>query len=359
MVFDRSGAAAAVVTLAVLLVVAFLINRVVAWLLRRAAKHAQSARFACLMLPALEPLLPLLALAAGIQRAPLAPALRALSSHVWAILLIADLTWLALRALGAIETLVRARHPATAADNLNDRRILTQMRVLIGAGRVLVLILGISVALTTFPMVRTLGASLLASAGIAGIVVGFAARPVLSNLLAGLQLALTQPLRLDDVVIVQGEWGRIEEIASTYVVVRIWDERRIIVPLAWFIENPFQNWTHTSAHLLGSVHLWVDYRTPLAPLRAELERLCRAAPDWDGRAAILQVTASGPQAMQLRALVSAADSSRAWNLRCAVREGLIDFLQREYPRCLPRWRGELDTAAADDAAADAAAGSMR
>ncbi|MBW8075662.1 MULTISPECIES: mechanosensitive ion channel domain-containing protein [Metallibacterium] len=358
MVFNRSGAAAAVVTLAVLLVVAFLINRVVAWLLRRAAKHAKSARFACLMLPALEPLLPLLVLAAGIQRAPLTPALRALSSHVWAILLIADLTWLALRALGAIEALVHARHPATAADNLNDRRILTQVRVLIGAGRVLILILGISVALTTFPMVRTLGASLLASAGIAGIVVGFAARPVLSNLLAGLQLALTQPLRIDDVVIVQGHWGRVEEIRGTYIVVRIWNERRLIVPLTWFIENPFENWTRTSAGLIEVVHFWVDYRTPLQPLRDELQRICSASADWDGRVAGLQVTEASAQAIQLRVLASAVDSSRGWNLSCALREALVDFMQRNYPECLPRWRGELDTTAADTAA-DAAAGSMR
>ena len=342
----HSGTAAAVVVVAALLLAAFLFNRVVAWLLCRGRQHEAWAGFVRQLWPALEPLSYLFALAAAGARLPLPAGALALLRHAWAIALIATLTWLALRALGAGEALVRRRHPATAADNLNDRRILTQMRVLIVSGRVLVTLLGLSTALTTFPMVRTLGASLLASAGIAGIVVGFAARPLLSNLLAGLQLALTQPLRLDDVVIVQGEWGRIEEIASTYVVVRIWDERRLIVPLTWFIENPFQNWTHTSAALTGSVHLWVDYRTPLAPLRAELQRLCRAAPDWDGRAVVLQVTDSGPQAMQLRALVTAADSARAWNLRCAIREGLIDFLQREYPQCLPRWRGELDSAGA-------------
>lgn len=342
------AAAAAVIMLTTLLVAAFLTNRVVAWLLRRAGKSVGWAQFVRRLLPALEPLLYLLVLEVGIERALFDPELKALLRHIWAVVLIADLTWLALRALGAAEALVRARHPASAADNLNDRRILTQVRVLIISGRVLAGLIGVSVALMTFPTVRALGASLLASAGIAGIVVGFAARPVLSNLLAGLQLALTQPLRLDDVVIVQGEWGRIEEFTSTYVVVGIWDQRRLIVPLTWFIENPFQNWTRTGSELLGTVYLWVDYRVPLAPLRVEVERLCRGNPDWDTRVAQLVMTDTNEHAVQLRALVSAADSSRAWNLRCAVREGLIDFLQREYPHCLPHWRGEL-VASADEA----------
>jgi len=200
---------------------------------------------------------------------------------------------------------------------------------------------GLAVVLMTFPEVRAVGTSLLASAGLVGLVAGMAARPVLSNLIAGVQLALTQPIRLDDVLIVEGEWGWVEEITGTYVVLRLWDLRRLVVPLQWFIEHPFQNWTRTNADIIGSVFWWVDYRLPLAPLRAELERLCRAAPEWDGKLALLQVTEAGERAMQLRALVTARDSPKCWDLRCRVREGIIDFIQREYPQYLPRMRAEV------------------
>jgi small-conductance mechanosensitive channel len=165
---------------------------------------------------------------------------------------------------------------------------------------------------------------------------------VLSNLIAGLQIALTQPIRLDDVVIIEGEWGRIEEIAGSYVVVRIWDERRLVVPLNWFIEHPFQNWTRSSSQLIGTVFLMLDFRTPLAPLREELQRLCEASPQWDRRVCVMQVTDANEQAMQVRMLVSSTDSGRNFDLRCQVREGLICYVQAHYPEALPRWRGELD-----------------
>jgi small-conductance mechanosensitive channel len=201
----------------------------------------------------------------------------------------------------------------------------------------------------TFPGLRQIGASLLASAGVVGVVAGIAARPVFGNLIAGLQIALTQPIRLDDVVIIEGEWGRIEEITATYVVVKIWDERRLVVPLQWIIQNPFQNWTRTGSQLLGTVMLWMDYSVPLAPLRAELQRVCEEAPEWDGRVAMMQVTEANERAVQLRALVSAADASKTWDLRCRVREALIDFLQRERPEALPRVRAQMDQGAEHDA----------
>jgi small-conductance mechanosensitive channel len=206
----------------------------------------------------------------------------------------------------------------------------------------------------TIPGVRQLGTSLLASAGLAGLAVGLAAKPVLSNLIAGLQIALTQPIRLDDVVIIEGEWGRIDEITGTYVVVRIWDQRRLVVPLNWFMENPFQNWTRHSAELIGSVFLWLDFGTPLQPLREELTRLCKEAPEWDRRVCVLQVTDTNERAMQVRALVSSADSGRNWDLRCRVREGLVDFVRARYPDALPRLRGELagPPAGADGAGTD-------
>ena len=192
----------------------------------------------------------------------------------------------------------------------------------------------------SFPAVRQVGASLLASAGVVGIVAGFAARPVLGNLIAGLQIGLSQPIRIDDVVIVEDEWGVIEEITGTYVVVRIWDQRRLIVPLQYWIEKPFQNWTRSTSELIGTVFLWVDYRMPLQPLRDALQRACEMSEHWDKRIALLQVTETDKHSMQLRCLVTSASAPAGWDLRCHVREYLIDFIQHEYPQYLPLQRAE-------------------
>jgi small-conductance mechanosensitive channel len=262
--------------------------------------------------------------------------------HGLLIATLAVATWLAVRCISVFENVAVRRYPMDTADNLRARRVITQVRVLGRIADVLVIFLGLAVMLLTIPGVRQVGASLLASAGVAGLVLGLAAKPVLSNLLAGVQIALTQPIRLDDVVIIEGEWGRVEEITGSYVVVRIWDQRRLIVPLSWIIENPFQNWTRSSSQLIGTVFLWLDYRVPLAALREELKRLCAEAAEWDGRVCLLQVTDSSDRAMQLRALVSATDSGRSWDLRCRVREGLIAYVQAHHPEALPRWRGELE-----------------
>jgi len=192
--------------------------------------------------------------------------------------------------------------------------------------------------------VRQIGTSLLASAGLAGLAAGFAAKPVLGNLIAGLQIAISQPIRLDDVVIVEGEWGRIEEISGTYVVLKIWDERRMVIPLQYFIEKPFQNWTRSTSSLIGSVFLWVDYSLPLEELRAETERICKDIPHlWDGRVCVLQVTDTTDRAMQLRVLLSSVDSSRSWDARCHMRERLIAFVAKQYPQCLPQLRAEMSS----------------
>ena len=196
------------------------------------------------------------------------------------------------------------------------------------------------------------GVSLFASAGAAGLIVGLAARPVLSNLLAGIQIAMTQPIRVEDVVIVEGEWGRIEAVTSTYVVIRIWDLRRLIVPLSYFIEKPFQNWTYQTADLIGSVFLHVDYTVPVDRVRQELNAIVKSSAKWDRKVAVLQVTDTPAGMVELRALVSARNSGDAWDLRCEVREKLIAFLQREYPDALPRQRVAVDgvaAAAANDA----------
>lgn len=272
--------------------------------------------------------------------------------HANALALVGSLTWLGIRCIRAISHAIVELNPVDAADNYHARRIQTQTRVLERSSVVLLVLLGAGTALMTLPLLRQIGTSLLASAGVAGLIVGFAAKPVLSNLLAGLQIALTQPIRLEDVVIVQNEWGQIEEITGSYVVVRIWDQRRLIVPLQWFIENPFQNWTRRTADILGTVLIWVDYRLPLEPLRSEAERICRDAPEWDGRLCIVQVVDANERAMQLRALVSAHDAGRAWDLRCRVREGLLHFIQRDYPDYLPRLRTDLTSR--DPALSDAA-----
>ncbi len=283
----------------------------------------------------------LIALQAVLQSAPNTVPWIDVVRHLAALLLIAAGTWLGVQLTAAIAESVAVRYPANVEDNLNARRMQTQTRLLTRLLASIVVLIGISFALLTFPGVRNIGASLLASAGIAGLVAGIAARPILGNLLAGLQIALTQPVRLDDVVIIEGEWGRIEEITRTYVVVAIWDQRRLIVPLQQIIEKPFQNWTRAKSEILGTVFLWVDYGTPIDPLRAELRRICEGAPEWDRRLCLIQVTDTTQQAVQLRALVSSADASRNWDLRCLVRERLLEFLRREYPESLPRIRAAL------------------
>jgi small-conductance mechanosensitive channel len=260
--------------------------------------------------------------------------------HVNGVLLILSLTWLAMALVRGVADGILARHPADVADNLSARRIHTQTRVLSRIASGAALVAGIAFVLMTFPRARQFGASLLASAGVVGLVVGIAARSVFSNLLAGLQIALTQPMRIDDVLIVEGEWGRVEEITATYVVLKIWDERRLIVPLGWFIEHPFQNWTRTTADLLGTVFLWVDYGTPVDAVRAEAERLCAVSRHWDKRLCLVQVTETNDKAMQLRVLVSAADSGACFDLRCELREGLLGFLTEHHPQSLPRGRLE-------------------
>lgn len=263
--------------------------------------------------------------------------------HLATLALIVALTWVGLRSVSAIGEGVLSAYGDDHSDVFQARRVRTQSRVLSRIMSFMVVLVGASALLMTFPSVRQIGTSMLASAGVAGIVIGFAARPVLSNLLAGLQIAITQPIRIDDVVIVEKEWGWIEHIHSTYVVVRIWDQRRLVVPLNYFIENPFQNWTRDSSELTGVVTWWVDYRMPIAPLREALERLCKSDPDWDGRLQTLQVVDSSDRAIQLRALVSARDAPSTWDLRCRIREGMIDFIQREYPQFLPQLRSSPDS----------------
>ncbi len=261
--------------------------------------------------------------------------------HVLGLGLIASIGWLLISLLYVLEDVFAVRYRVDVADNLRARRIQTQVAVIRRILYFVIVTVTLAIMLMTFPSVRHLGESLFASAGLAALVAGLAARPTFSSLIAGLQIALTEPIRLDDVVVVQGEWGRIEEITTTYVVVRIWDERRLIVPLSKFIEETFQNWTRQTANLLGTVFLYVDYTARVDELRAELHRILSGSKMWDGKVWGLQVTNASEHTVEIRCLMSSADSSLSWDLRCEVREKMIAYLQQHYPGSLPRTRAEV------------------
>lgn len=249
--------------------------------------------------------------------------------------------WLAIVCSAVTFDVISARYRLDVEDNLAARRVQTQAQVLHRIVIVIVSIVTLSVMLMTFPQIKHIGISLLASAGLVGLVIGTAMKSSLSSLIAGVQIAFTQPIRLEDAVVVEGEWGWVEEIGSTYVIVRLWDLRRMVLPLSYFLEHPFQNWTRSSAHLIGSVFFYVDYTVPVEEVRKELRRIVQNNPKWRGQVCVLQVTDATANAIQLRALVDARDSNSAWDLRCEVREALIQFLQEKHPHGLPRVRTEF------------------
>ncbi len=272
----------------------------------------------------------------------LAPGTATLAHSLFSLITIVAVAWGMISISSAFKAWVESRYDVSESDNLIARQMQTRAlvihRVLAG---VIITLSGVAI-LMVFPAARTLGAGLLASAGVVGLVGGLAARPLITNLIAGIQLALTEPIRLDDVVIVEGEWGWIEEIHTTYVVVRIWDLRRLILPIAYFIEHPFQNWTYRSADLLGYVHIYVDYTVSVDRFRGELKRILDSSELWDGKVWNLQVTRADEKALQLRALFSAENSGDRWNLMVYVREQLVGYLQQNYPSALPKYRVAWD-----------------
>jgi small-conductance mechanosensitive channel len=272
---------------------------------------------------------------------PLKPATAIIFENILTASLAVLIGWVVLVASNLAVDNYMLRFKLDVTDNLHARKAVTQMRVLKYTIDTFVIIVAAGLALMSFESVRRYGISLFASAGVAGLVAGLAARPVLSNVIAGIQLALSQPIRIDDVVVVEGEWGNVEEFSSTYVVIRIWDLRRLIVPLSYFLEKPFQNWTRSSASLLASVMIYADYTVPVDRVRERLVEIVRESKHWDGRTVTLQVTDATERTVELRALMSADNSSAAWDLRCEVREKLIAFLQQHYPHSLPRRRNEV------------------
>ena len=280
---------------------------------------------------------------------PIAESLSLLLARIASLSLIAMVGWMVISVVNLGGDILALRYNIEIADNLAARRVQTQLRILRRALVIVLFVVTVSIMLMTIPEVREFGVSLFASAGVAGLAIGLAARPVLSNLIAGLQIALTQPIRIDDVVIVENEWGRIEEITSSYVVVRIWDERRLVVPLTYFIEKPFQNWTVKTAQVIGTVFWHLDYTAPIDAMRKKLDEFVRESKHWDARVALVQVTNTDKSTIEVRALVSAANSGAAWDLRCEVREKMIAYLRDHHPSCLPRVRQEQYRVAAPSA----------
>lgn len=279
-----------------------------------------------------------LSLAASL--APLPPGWAPVIRNILSVGFIALLGWIALTAFHVWMVVHLRRFKLDAEDNLLARKHVTQTRMLQRVVNVLIIVITGSVALMTFDSVRQYGVSLLASAGAAGLIVGLALQPVLKNLIAGIQLAMTQPIRIDDALIVEGEWGNVEEITSTYVVMRLWDWRRMILPLSYFIEKPFQNWTRENADLIGTVMLYLDHTAPVEAIRRKTQEILAASPLWDKRVLAVQVTDFKQTTMEVRILASAASAPRVFDLRCEIREKVIAFLQQEHAYALPRFRTE-------------------
>jgi small-conductance mechanosensitive channel len=265
--------------------------------------------------------------------------------HILVILFIAAFAWLVAALVLVLEDAALARWRTDVPDNLKRRRFKTQVVILRRVTVAAIVVLTLGVVLMTFPGIRALGASVLASAGLVSVIAALAAQSTLGNVFAGLQLAFSDAVRVDDVVVVEGEWGRIEELTLTYVAVQIWDDRRLLLPTSYFTTKPFQNWTRTSSAVLGTAELDVDFSTEIEPLRAELRTVCEGSPLWDGRVCVLQVTDAVGGNVRLRALVSAADAPALWDLRCLVRERLVTYVWQHQRDALPRLRAELDHSA--------------
>lgn len=257
------------------------------------------------------------------------------------ISLICLICWALIQSTRVMDDFVTAHFDINAQDNWSAKKAHTQMRIMKQVIVIMSTIIGLGSTLMMFEKVRQLGTSLLASAGIIGLVVGVAAQKTLANFIAGLQIALTQPIRLEDVVIIENEWGKIEEITLTYVVIRLWDMRRLIVPVNYFFEKPFQNWTRTTSEIIGTVYIYVDYSVSVEAVRQEFYRIVESSILWNRKVKVLQLTNANEHNIELRALMSVDNASKAWDLRCEVREKLIVFLQKEYPEALPRVRIEL------------------
>jgi small-conductance mechanosensitive channel len=264
--------------------------------------------------------------------------LQNLFHHSVTIFMIVTVAWILIKGVSLIPTIIMKRYDLASKDNRQARQVFTQFKIIQQIIVLVIIVVAVAAILMTFDKVRQIGISLLASAGVMGIIVGFAAQKSIANVFAGFQIAMTQPFRIDDVVIVEGEFGRIEEITLTYVVLKVWDGRRLILPITYFIEKPFQNLTRTSADIMGTVFLYVDYNIPFDALRSALKEILAETDLWDGKVSNLQVTNATEKSVEVRILVSAEDSSKSWDLRVLIREKMIEFIRKNYPDSLPHSR---------------------
>lgn len=278
---------------------------------------------------------PLLVLNLAFPLMEMSPAFYSLLNRTAEIALIISFAVLLISSVRIFEGYVYHAYDLNKSDNLKERKIRTQLQFIRKVLITLIVFITIAVILLSFENVRKIGAGLLTGVGVGGIIIGFAAQRSLSNFLAGFQIAFTQPIRIDDVLVVEGEWGRVEDITLTYVVLNLWDQRRLILPINYFIEKSFQNWTRTSSDILGTVFLYMDYNIPVDALRKELDRLLDKSSLWDKRVKLIQVTDAKERTIELRVLVSARNSSHAFDLRCYIRENLIKFVKDNYPESLP------------------------
>ncbi|CDF80548.1 small-conductance mechanosensitive channel [Formosa agariphila KMM 3901] len=252
--------------------------------------------------------------------------------------LIAVMAWISIEVLHKLKKRFLTYYDITQEDNLHSRKVYTQFNILEKVIIFIIIMIATGLILLSFENIRKVGVGLFASAGVAGIILGLSAQKVVGALLAGIQIAITQPFRIDDAVVVEGEWGWIEEINLTYVVIRIWDKRRLVLPSSYFLETPFQNWTRNNADIMGTIFLYTDYNIPFDDLRTELTRLLEGSDLWDGKVNVLQVTESKETTVESRILVSARNSPTAWDLRVYIREKMIEYIQKNYPNSLPRTR---------------------
>ena len=333
----------AAIFIAISVTVAFLLHWLAYWIANRIARRM---KLDPVILPAIyHPtrwIVVLMALAAGIQPLTFSDRIEAMWAIGSKMLFTLLVGWLIFASMRAFRTILERRSDITVEDNLKARRQHTRIRILYRVAQFIIGFLIISLMLIMIPGVRTVGVTLMASAGLAGLAVGAAAQPALKNLIAGIQMAFSEPIRLDDVVIIEGEWGRIEDIKLTYVVVRIWDDRRMVVPVSYFLEKPFQNWTTKTSDLLGTVFLYVDPAADVERIRAHFVEVVKANSRWDGRVAILQVTDHKADALELRGLLSARNAGIAFDLRCEVREAMMTFLRTEMPEALVRSRQRVE-----------------
>ena len=285
--------------------------------------------------------IPLLLIRVGVNYVHVQPEYITFITTTINIFIILSFCSVLIRLINVAQDMLFIRYDINISNNLRARKIRTQIIYVKKVAIVVLVTLCLSLILLSFPGVRKFGTTILAGAGVAGIIIGFALQKSLVNLFAGIQIAFTQPIKIDDAVVVEKEWGWIEEINLTYVVVRLWDLRRLVLPITYFTENPFQNWTRNNAQILGSVFLYVDYSMPLEPLRKHFEKVLSETRLWDKETQVLQVTDTTEKTMTIRLLMTAQNSPTAWDLRCYVREKMIEFIQQNYPQSLPQVRATL------------------